>query len=141
MEERRPLSIGGLSIHPFPLNHPQGCVGYRIEAGGRSAVYASDLEHGHPELDRVVREYAEGADVLIFDAQFTPEEYERHRGWGHSTWLEATRVANEARVKQLILTHHDPAHADTAVFQIQRHARERFENTIAAREGLEIDLL
>jgi ribonuclease BN (tRNA processing enzyme) len=78
--------------------------------------------------------------VLIFDAQYTPEEYEKHRGWGHSTWLEATRVAKEAGVKQLILSHHDPSHSDSAVYHIVRHASERFENTIAAREGLEIDL-
>jgi phosphoribosyl 1,2-cyclic phosphodiesterase len=140
VEERRPVAIGGLSIHPFPLNHPQGCAGYRIEAAGRSVVYASDLEHGHAVLDRVVREYSQGADVLIFDAQYTPEEYEKHRGWGHSTWLEATRVAKEAGVKQLILSHHDPSHSDSAVYHIVRHASERFENTIAAREGLEIDL-
>jgi phosphoribosyl 1,2-cyclic phosphodiesterase len=138
VEQRRPMGIGALTIHPFPLNHPQGCVGYRIEAGRTTVVYASDLEHGQPELDRVVRDYSQGADVLIFDAQYTPEEYEKHRGWGHSTWLEATRVANDAGIKQLVLSHHDPSHADPAVYSIVRQAREHFENTVAAREGLEI---
>jgi phosphoribosyl 1,2-cyclic phosphodiesterase len=140
VQEGERLSSGGLTVHPFPLNHPQGCVGYRIEANGRVVVYASDLEHGHAELDRVVRDYAQGADVLIYDAQYTPEEYESHRGWGHSTWLEATKVAKDARARQLILTHHDPSHSDTAIYEIVRGARECFENTIAAREGLEIVL-
>ena len=138
--EHQSLSAGGLTIYPFPLNHPQGCVGYRLEAHGRVVVYASDLEHGHAELDRVVRDYAQDADVLIYDAQYTPEEYEAHRGWGHSTWLEGVRVAKDANAKQLILTHHDPTHTDNAVYNIVRNAREHFENTVAAREGYEIVL-
>jgi phosphoribosyl 1,2-cyclic phosphodiesterase len=140
VQGRLPVHSGGLVVYPFPLNHPQGCVGYRLESGGRSIVYASDLEHGHEHLDKVVREFAEGADVLIYDAQYTPEEYEKHRGWGHSTWLEATRVAAEAKARQLVLIHHDPAHSDTAMFNIVRNARQHFENTVAAREGFEIAL-
>lgn len=130
-----PIRREDLLIHPFPMNHPQGAVGYRIESGGKVIVYASDLEHGHPELDKVVRDHSEGANILIYDAQFTPEEYETHRGWGHSTWLEATRVARDANVKQLILFHHDPWHNDHVIFDIVQEARLFFENTLAAVEG------
>jgi phosphoribosyl 1,2-cyclic phosphodiesterase len=130
----------GAAVHAFPMHHPQGAVGYRIESAGAKIVYASDLEHGHAELDRVLRENAREADVLIYDAQYTPAEYESKRGWGHSTWLEATRVARDAGVKQLVLIHHDPEHDDAEMRRITDAARNEFENTEAAFEGLCIQL-
>jgi phosphoribosyl 1,2-cyclic phosphodiesterase len=130
-----PARIGDLQVSSFPLNHPQGAVGYRIESPNAVVVYASDLEHGNHELDRLLREYAEGADLLIYDAQYTPKEYETHRGWGHSTWLEGTRVARDSKVKQLILFHHDPWHDDQTLFSIAQIARFEFENTTVASEG------
>lgn len=126
---------GDLAIHPFPMNHPQGAFGYRIESGGASIVHASDFEHGDPRFDRTLRDHAQNASVLIVDAQYTPEEYESKRGWGHSTWLEATRIAHECRVGQLILFHHDPSHDDATMNAIVDCARRSFENTVAAKEG------
>lgn len=130
-----PVTLGRATIRPFPLNHPQGAGGYRIESGDASIVYATDREHGHKELDSVLREYAENADILIHDAQYTPEEYPRFKGWGHSTWQEAVSVARECNVKQLILFHHDPNHDDSAVSAIVEDARAQFPNTLAACEG------
>ena len=134
------VRAGDLSVHPFPLHHPQGAYGYRVESGKRAIVYASDREHGDARLDGVVREYARQASVLIYDAQYTPEEYAAHQGWGHSTWLEATRVARDAGVERLILFHHDPWHTDQILFDIVRRARREFENTLAATEGWFVDL-
>lgn len=134
------VRIGDVSVESFPLNHPQGAYGYRIEAGGKSIVYATDLEHGDRQLDRTLRDYAAGADVLIYDAQYNDEEYATHRGWGHSTWHEATRVARDARVGRLFLFHFDPAHSDARVAESERRARAEFEAACAAREGSVIDL-
>jgi len=138
--DRPCLTIGDLTIRPFQLNHPQGAFGYRIESDGHCMVYASDLEHGHERLDHVLRDYAEGADMLLYDAQYTPEEYPRHKGWGHSTWLEATHTARESSVKQLVLFHHDPWHNDQMLLEIGRKARAEFEHTVVAAEGLVADL-
>lgn len=129
------LTFGAAELRSFPLNHPQGAVGYRIETDGAVIVYATDLEHGHAELDQVLLEYARGADVLIYDAQFTPEEYERHKGWGHSTWLEATRVAGKCGVGQLVLFHHDPGHDSKRIREIVAEAQRHFPATVAGREG------
>lgn len=135
------IRFGSLTIHPFPVNHPQGAIGYRLESSsGAAIVYATDLEHGHQKLDKVLRDYSQKADVLIYDAQYTPEEYENHRGWGHSTWLEAAHVAKDAQAKQLILFHHDPYHNDQTVSRLVDHARRLFENTLAAREGATVTL-
>jgi phosphoribosyl 1,2-cyclic phosphodiesterase len=130
-----PFRQDQLKIYPFPMNHPQGSCGYRIELDGAAIVHASDLEHGDPHLDGVLREHAQKADLLIIDAQYTPEEYQSKRGWGHSTWLEATRVARECGVRQLVLFHHDPSHDDAQVDEILCCARRNFENTVAAKEG------
>ena len=129
---------GGLNVTAFPLNHPQRAFGYRVECDGKAVVIATDLEHGHAELDRVLREESEGADVLIYDAQYTPEEYESRRGWGHSTYAAAAAVARDARVKELVLFHHDPTHDDVQVGQIVRSARALFENVSGASESEEI---
>ncbi|MGC2661655.1 MAG: MBL fold metallo-hydrolase [Bryobacteraceae bacterium] len=137
---REPIHYGNLCVRAFPLNHPQGACGYRIESNGAVVVIASDLEHGNPELDRVLRRYAEGADLLVYDAQYTPDEYPARKGWGHSTHVEGARVAREAGVKQLVLFHHDPSHTDTMLDSIVEDARANFENTCAAREGRSIYL-
>lgn len=134
------VKIGEVSVESFPLHHPQGAYGYRIEAGGKSIVYATDLEHGNAELDRVLRDYASGADVLIYDAQYNDEEYAAHRGWGHSTWREATRVARDAGVGRLFLFHFDPAHTDADVAESEWRAMAEFDRAAAAREGLVVTL-
>ena len=135
-----PTRIEGVTIHPFPLNHPQGAIGYRIECGGAVIVYATDYEHGNERLDRTLRTYAANADVLICDAQFTPEDYPQFRGWGHSTWLNAIEVGRDARVGRIVLFHHDPSRTDTMLDAILEEARPRFDNIEAAREGIAIEV-
>jgi phosphoribosyl 1,2-cyclic phosphodiesterase len=134
------LSSGAARIRPFPLNHPQGACGYRIEAGSATVVHVSDHEHGDAAIDTGIRDYATGADVLIYDAQYTPEEYSVKRGWGHSTYVEGASVARDAGVKQLILFHHDPRHNDGFMSGLLEQARRHFENTELAREGWTIRL-
>ena len=129
------VSFSGITVRPFPLNHPQGAVGYRIESGKTVIVYATDLEHGHDRLDRVLRDNATGADLLIYDAQYTPEEYGGYRGWGHSTWAEGVQVAKEAGAKQLLLFHHDPSHDDSFLDEIGDTARRQFSDVAPATEG------
>jgi phosphoribosyl 1,2-cyclic phosphodiesterase len=136
MEARTSVEIGGAVIQPFALNHPQGASGYRITCGRTVVVYATDFEHGHPVLDGVLLEHAQDADVLICDTQYTPKEYEEHRNWGHSTWLEAAKIAAKAGARQLVLFHHDPSHDDHTMAKIQTEARHEFRNTAAAWEGL-----
>jgi phosphoribosyl 1,2-cyclic phosphodiesterase len=114
------VSIGDLQVRPFPLHHPNGATGYRIESSNAAIVYASDHEHGDSSTDVVVRDYSREADILIYDAQYTPEEYEHRRGWGHSTWREGVKLAQEAGVRQLILFHHDPLRTDRELDAIVR---------------------
>jgi phosphoribosyl 1,2-cyclic phosphodiesterase len=130
------FTIGKTRVTTCWLNHPQGCLGYRIETSVGTIVYATDNEPGNPEHDRNLRRLAEGADIFVNDAQYTPEQLERHRGWGHSSWREGARIAEAAGVRNLILFHHDPDSSDKAVDGILRDARGEFENTWAAAEGM-----
>ena len=134
------IVAGEARVHSFPLNHPQGACGYRIEVDGAAIVHVTDHEHGNANIDRGVRDYASGADVLIYDAQYTPEEYEAKQGWGHSTYLEAARVARDAGIRQLILFHHDPRHNDEFMLGMLQRAQQHFENTQLAQEGWTIHL-
>ncbi len=129
------LDFGPARICSFPLNHPQGAHGYRVETAGASFVYATDHEHGDHAADAVLRRAAQNADVLFYDAQFTPGEYPSHRGWGHGTWLEGTCVAKDAGVKRLVLFHHDPGHNDRQIDSMLALAQQQFPLTMAASEG------
>lgn len=129
-----------VTVTPFPLQHPQGCAGFRLESAGRVVVYATDFERGEPAFDAVLDAQCAGADLLIADAQYTDAEFEAHRGWGHSTWRQAAELARGAKVGRLLLFHHDPARSDAEVAEIERAAQELFPATIAARESLELSV-
>jgi len=123
------------------LNHPQGCLGFRIETPGGTVAYATDNEPGDAKLDASLRELAAGADIFINDAQFTPEQLAATRkGWGHSSWLEGVRVAREVGAKTLVLFHHDPDSTDRLVDSLLKRAREEFDSVFAASEGMVITL-
>lgn len=134
------LRIGDVSVRMARLNHPDPVYGYRLDYRGSSVVYATDTEHWSC-IDPTLRALAAGADVLIYDAQYTPEEYPGKVGWGHSTFAAAAELARAAGVGQLVLFHHDPRRDDDAVAEIEARARELFYQTSAAREGLRLDVL
>jgi phosphoribosyl 1,2-cyclic phosphodiesterase len=129
----------GVQIQTSWLNHPQGCMGFRMETKDGVLVYATDNEPGDAAFDKSVRKLAEGADVLIYDAQYLPEEYAAEkRGWGHSHWREAVNVVMESGAKELVLFHHDPDHTDVVIDKIVHDARNYYPKVRAAAEGMEI---
>lgn len=133
------FGIGPFTITSRELNHPGGCLGFRIEVDGRVFTYTTDTEHRESELDPHVLELADHADYFCYDCNYTPEEYiNGHQGWGHSTWKVGTRLAEEAQAKTLIIFHHDQTHNDDQMDAILQQARRLFPNTEAASEILEL---
>ena len=120
-------------------NHPGGAYSFRVERKGQVLVICTDVEHGE-QIDPRLVELARGADLLVHDAQYTAEELQKRRGWGHSSFDQAMDLAEMAGVKHLALTHHDPDHDDEFLDRIEKLCRERFPNTVLAREGLEIPI-
>ena len=135
------FTIGKNKITARYLNHPQGCLGYRIETPGGTIVYATDNEPGDAKLDASLQQLAAGADIFINDAQYAPEQLlTARRGWGHSSWREGVKVARDAGAKTLVLFHHDPDSTDRIVDGLLRQAREEFDSVFAASEGMVITL-
>lgn len=136
-----PIEVEGAAVSFLSLKHPQEVYGYRIDDGGSSVVYGSDTEHDEQGTDDALVEFSRDAGVLLYDAQYTPDEYRKGRiGWGHSTFEAAIDITKRANVKQLALIHHEPAHNDEALRAIEAEARKIFPNTVSAREGMIIEI-
>lgn len=168
-------SIGGLKHGPFSISyhnvhHPGVTYGYRISLNGKNVVYVSDNEflfleksiaQRYEEFNAAEREmlrkindeeravelrFIENADILIHDAQYSPDDYDRKRGWGHSCYIDTVNSAIDANVKALYLYHHDPGYTDEQVFAIHQHAlqiiKERGSNLVCeiAREGMIVEI-
>ncbi|MBW4576290.1 MAG: MBL fold metallo-hydrolase [Aphanothece sp. CMT-3BRIN-NPC111] len=145
LEVGQKIQIGDISVENALLNHPGQATGYRVSWRGYSAAYITDTEHFPDRLDENVLRLARNADVLIYDATYTDEEYNSPAsskvGWGHSTWQEAVKVAYAAKVKKLVIFHHDPLHNDDFLDRIGELAAQEFPDTLIAREGLSIQLI
>jgi phosphoribosyl 1,2-cyclic phosphodiesterase len=137
------VRLGEVEVSAIEANHPGGNLVYRIAYRGRAVVYATDHEHG-PRDEQLI-EFARGADLLIYDSMYTEDEYlgrsgSARTGWGHSTWQSAVEVASQAKVKSLVLFHHEPTRTDDDLDALVRAVRKRFKGALAAREGLVIRL-
>lgn len=134
----------GVVVENALLNHPGQAIGYRVNWNGHAVAYITDTEHFPDRLDPNVLALADQADVLIYDATYTDEEYHSPKtskvGWGHSTWQEAVKVAEKAQVKTLVIFHHDPLHDDNFLDQMGRDVAATFPRGIMAREGMTIQI-
>jgi phosphoribosyl 1,2-cyclic phosphodiesterase len=136
-EATRQTGAYDVTVTPYKHNHPGGAYSYKIEEENKTFVYCTDIEHGET-IDSGVVELSRNADLLIHDAQYSPDELAVKRGWGHSSWEQAMDVAKKANVKRLALTHHDPEHDDIYLDRVEKECQSRFPNTVLAREGMEI---
>ncbi len=125
----------GITIRTANMNHPGGCIGYRVEFGGRAVAFICDTEHVDGVPDANVLSLIENADLVIYDAAYTDEEMVNRRGFGHSTWQEGVRLCKMAGAKRLALFHHDPFRTDTELAQIEAKAKATFSGAFAARDG------
>ncbi len=161
-EVREPIHLGNLTIDHFYLNHPALTLAYRITEGKKSVVYATDNEPYHGSihasghklgdadlptlLDERFIDFIRGTDLFIGEAQYTNEEYEEKKGWGHSSVETTVRFAVEGNVKRLAMFHHDPQHSDVFIDRMVVHARKLVRHfrgktkCLGAREGLRIDI-
>ncbi|MFW5878383.1 MAG: MBL fold metallo-hydrolase [Myxococcota bacterium] len=133
------VSIDDVRVSCCRLQHPGGALAFRVDHQGASLVYATDIEHDDDGNENLVH-FARDADLLIYDATYTDEEYPRHLGWGHSTWRAGVEIAAAAGVEQFVLFHHLPERTDQQMAALERAARQAFSGAVAAREGMVIEL-
>lgn len=142
--------IGEARFFAQSVTHHGPTIGYRIEEDGRSLVYIPDHEPGRG-LDLADKQsewisgfdLAFGADILMHDSQYTTEEYQDRKGWGHSSIHDAVTFAKRVEAKKLLMFHHDPLHSDEDLEELERLAAELWgdeDPPVLAREGMEITL-
>ena len=141
------FTVADTTVRTHYLNHTAVCMGYRLEADGRSVAYVTDHEPyglslvrtgaSEPEVGRGLRsgfihggdkrliDFVRGADLLIMDSQYTPEEYPARRGWGHGSTDYVTDLAIEAGVRRLAIFHHEPTHPDDQIDQMVAFCQDR----------------
>lgn len=146
VEENSILDMGeGIQVTTFRTIHPNGCLAYRVDYQGLSCCYLTDYEHG-PDWHEDTVSFVQECDLLIFDSHFTDDEYKGlvgfpdRKGWGHSTWQEGVKLAQDAQVKSLSLFHHGTHRTDDDMEEIEKRARHQFHHCFAAREGMSVSL-
>src|SRR5690606_6710886 len=140
------LEVDGAKVRVGSVPHVGTNNGYRVDLGGASVAYIADHQMPHDGSHRVndeVLELCDGVDLLIHDAQYTPEEFAQKYYWGHCTVDYAVFVAQEAGAKRLALFHHDPSHDDATLDDLLAYAQRAAEPTgltevISAYEGLTV---
>jgi phosphoribosyl 1,2-cyclic phosphodiesterase len=147
----RSHEVSGVQVTPAPQMHSGDSYGYRFEHGGKSFVYTTDSEHkleNRAQTDRFVR-FFHGADVVVFDAMYSlADAISVKADWGHSSNIIGVELCQMARVKHLVLFHHEPAYDDATIESVLRETRRFEELTRGARalqisaayDGLEIDV-
>lgn len=149
--ENSRFTIGPFTIQSNYVIHPGPTVGFRVEHQHRVFSYIPDHEFALAcNLDKVKdvgwisgSELAADADLLVHDAQYTSEEYQAKRGWGHTSMEDAIQFAKLNRVKRLLLSHHDPMHSDQQLHSILKQLKEKHGATVGfdmAVEGSTIEL-
>lgn len=125
------FDIGPFSIQSRFVIHPGPTIGFRVQSRQGVLTYIPDHEPalGRSALQQELEwlsgsELASGADLLLHDAQYTPEEYADKLGWGHSTMEDALQFASLTKVKKMLLMHHDPTHSDSQLDEMYRHLKE-----------------
>jgi len=130
----------GLQVKTHPLEHPSGATAYRFEADGHSAAIVTDVEHKGSAPCASLAKFLHGADMIVYDAMFCPEDYPMCRGWGHSTLAEGVALCEKADVRKMIAFHHHPGYSDDKLEQLERMVGGMLPGSCLAREGEVITL-
>lgn len=129
--------IDHIQIDTLALNHPNDSIGFRFHLTGGDFTFCTDTEPKENSSSHII-EFAEGSDIFAYDSQYTPEEYENGKiGWGHSTYIEGSRIAKAAKVKNYHLIHHDPVHNDKFLDSLQEKSIKEFKNSLVIKEGMD----
>ncbi len=130
----------GITVRTTMLNHPGGAIGYRIEFAGRVVAIVTDTEHAPGKLDPGVLDLISDADLFLYDANFDDTEMERFRGFGHSSWQHAIRLAKAAGARRVGFIHHAIWRTDAELAAIGRKAAKQFPGAFCGRDYQVIDI-
>lgn len=127
----------GVTVSTTAGNHPGGSVLYRLDGGGKSVVYALDCEINDAIFESLA-EFSRGSGLILWDAGFVPEDLERYRGWGHSTWEQGIALRRVAGADRILMAHFAPNYTDAFLREQERLAGQADPACHFAREGMKI---
>lgn len=151
------VNIDGFEVHSCRLNHPVACLAYKLVHNGKIFIYGGDHEPyynvyrtaPHDSMDEDILEeldenaaqqnlkivdFCKNADFVSWDAQYSEEEYQSKKGWGHSTYEANIDLAENASIRHILFTHHDPLNSDAILAE-----REKKYKTAAQKRGVHLD--
>ena len=131
----------GVRIFTLQLSHPDRATGYRIEYRNKSVCYITDYEHVAGQIDPQLAQFVHSADCLIYDSTYSDENFERYKGWGHSTWQQGVRLANHANVKTLVAFHHDPEADDAALDARAAQLSALRPDSVMVQDGMKVEMI
>lgn len=126
----------GVTVRTCMLNHPDNATGYRIEFGGKSICFLTDTQHAPGTPDQNILELIAGADLVIYDAMYTEQEFKQRSTWGHSTWQEGVKLCEMAGAKTFVAFHHDPDHDDDFMDRVAEELAAARPGSLVAQEGM-----
>lgn len=152
------MPIDSLEMYTCRINHPVACLAYKIVYNGKTFIYGGDhepfrniyrdspdgadmdedflkeLDQNAQEQNKKIVEFCRNADLISWDGQYTDEEYETKKGWGHSSFSADLALAETAGVRHIILTHHEPMNSDEKLAGYEEDMKKR-----AAEKGFSLD--
>ncbi|MGE0525970.1 MAG: MBL fold metallo-hydrolase [Bdellovibrionales bacterium] len=133
---RKPFRVGEINVTPYELDHPDPCWGIRVEAGGKILAWSVDTEctrSSREEMAEDAKLYY-GADLMVFDAQYTFGEALEKINWGHSSGPTGIDVAIREEVKQAVFVHHDPGATDEMIRRAEEQTQQYYEEILRMRK-------
>lgn len=135
------ITVSGQAVRTLLLAHPGGACAYRITHEDRGVAIVTDHEHTSGQPEPALAEFCSGADLILYDAHWDEAiDYERHRGWGHSTWQAGLRLLHAANARRLGCIHHAPEATDAMLFEREVRLRQQHAASFLAREGKTVHL-
>ena len=131
------FSVNAVEVETMEANHPGGSTVYKLAFGGKTAVYATDFEPV-PQAEEAFCRFAKGCDLLLLDAQYTPEEYRHTKGFGHMHVAWAAELASRCQSKKTVFVHHDPKRTDRQLLAMEQMIQAKYPNASFARAGEEL---
>ncbi len=135
------IEFGDIKVFSMEADHPGGSTIYRLESGNKTIVLVTDHEHRDEQKTKELASFAKGADLILYDAQYTQEEYERHKGYGHSTPEAGIKLKEMAEAKKLVFIHYLPAHTDSFIKDQEENIKKQYSESKDISFGYEGEVI
>ena len=138
IEANKSFTIGPFTITPFKAKHPNETLSFHVNDGKSNLVYLLDSEVGQldPAPPKELKRYCSGADLIVFDAAYSPEDYQKHKGWGHSTVKDGVYLAREWKCKRMLFAHFSQRYSDEELDKWKQYFEG--DQFILAYDGIEL---